>query len=94
MNNNLIILLRTQKQTMPIFEVEIYIPLTRLKPRCSVFYFIRSCGFQIGSHYKSERSYAIYTFSKTMCSLLLQSLYRKHNDTVGVLGFSLADSSE
>ena len=76
MNNNLIILLRAQRQTMPIVEGEIYIPLTRLKP------------------YNSERSYAIYTFSKTMCSLLLQSLYRKHNDSVGVLGFSLADSSE
>ena len=77
MNNNLIILLRAQRQTMPIVEGEIYIPLTRLKP------------------YNSERSYAIlYIFKKTMCSLLLQSLYRKHNDTVGVLGFSLADSSE
>jgi hypothetical protein len=48
----------------------------------------------IGSHYKSERSYAIYTFSKKMCSLLLQSLYRKHNDMFSVLGFSLADSSK
>ena len=32
MNNNLIILLRAQRQTMPIVEGEIYIPLTRLKP--------------------------------------------------------------
>jgi len=35
MNNNLIML---QRQTMPSFEVEIYIPLRRLKPRCPVFY--------------------------------------------------------
>jgi len=49
MNNNLIMLLGKQRQTMPIFEVEIYIPLTRLQPRCPVFYFIRSCCFQIGS---------------------------------------------
>jgi len=49
MNNNIIMLLRTRRQSMPMFEVEIYIPLTRVKPRCPVFYFIRSCCFQIGS---------------------------------------------
>ena len=78
MNNNIIMFLRTRRQRMPMFEIEIYIPLTRVKPRCPVFYFIVPVVSKLAvRHCKSERSNVIYSVSIMMRSLLLQRLETK-----------------
>ena len=84
MNNNIIMLLRTQRQRMSIFEVEIYIPLTRVKFFFFIL-FVPVVSKLAVRHCKSERSDVIYSVSIMMCSLLLQRIETKHCDMFGLL---------